>query len=79
VFAKGLIVVASVPDDPFGQAAQLVKQLNGLVQCMSLAWCDPEGDGAALPFGDYPSLGSIAATRAAQSFTSSRSGANSAF
>ena len=79
VFAKGVIVVASVPDDPFGQAGRLVKQRNGMVQFMGLARCDPEGDGAALPVGDYTSLGSIGATQAAQSFTASRSAANSAF
>src|ERR1700712_5053233 len=77
VFAKDVAGVAAVPHDPFGHPRQLVEQGNSVREFMGLTPRQPEGVSAALPVGDHASLGAIAATRAAKSFTSVSHGSRS--
>ena len=79
VLAKDVAGVAAVPHDPFGHPRQLVEQGNSVREFMGLTGRQPEGDGAAPPVGDHASLGAIAATRAAKSFTSVSLGRRSPF
>ncbi len=70
VFAKDVAGIAAVSHDPFGHPRQLIEQGNSVREFIGLTGRQPEGDGAALPVGDHASLGAIATTRAAKSFTS---------